>query len=79
MKSFVTQFNECKTAGYCNGIIKKKITPNMLPFCPCKAKKFAKKIREGKMTHMTFILCGRFGGTCRSRHPHCMEMRALVH
>lgn len=75
MKLYGQQFRECSEAGLTKGRIKTKITPDLLPFCPAKAKKMARVIKKNKITHFHFIKCGRFGGQCKSSNPQCKELR----
>lgn len=75
MKTFQTQFRECSEAGLTNGVIKKKITPGMLPLCPEKAKKMRAAIKKLKIDRISFVRCGRFAGQCSSSHIQCRELR----
>ena len=75
MKSFLHQFVECSKAGFHKEVISEPITPDMLPFCPSKARQMAEAIKKDKITHFTFIKCGRFGGQCKSSHPKCKALR----
>jgi hypothetical protein len=71
MKLFSQQFRECSEQGLTKGKMRKKLTPDMLPFCPTKREAFLKQ----KITHLNFVRCGRFGGQCRGHHPKCQALR----
>jgi hypothetical protein len=71
VKSFLQQFRECRKLGHHKEHIRKKLTADMMPFCPAKAHVFIKH----NITHINLIKCGRFGGTCRSKHPMCLRLR----
>lgn len=69
---------ECSEAGFHKEVISEPITPELMPFCPAKAKKMARVIKKNKITHFNFTKCGRFGDKCSSKHPKCIELRKQV-
>ena len=75
MKTFRDQYCQCSEEGLTNGVMRKKITPMMMPFCPKQAKKMLAVIKKDKITHFNFIRCGRFGGQCKSSNIQCRELR----
>ena len=73
--NFQTQFRLCHDQGFHKKTIRKRITPKLLPFCPCKRRDMLRSIIKNNITHFDFTMCGRFGGTCRSKHPKCVQLR----
>jgi hypothetical protein len=71
MRSFRDQFTDCRFLSIC---IEKPVpmTWEMMPICPEKAEKMA------NCKFITIYECGRFGGTCSSKNPGCVNMRMGV-
>lgn len=73
MKSFIIQFKDCRREGFCKGTIRQKLTTDLMPCCPSKARAF----RRNNITYLKFIKCGRFGGICSSKHLKCNQYRKV--
>ncbi len=73
-KGFREQFIECTALGFHKKTRSRPLTPEMLPLCPSKRKKFL----EANIKHLKFQVCGRFGGNCSSDHPECRRLRGLI-
>lgn len=73
MKSFKSQFCECKEQGL-NGkgrFLSFEKHPEMLPFCPKKQKLMLERGVKG----IHLLACKKFGGTCSSGNKKCKAER----
>ncbi len=70
MKAFHEQFRICLDFGF-NRIEKVPMTPEMIPFCPAKAKLF-KDVKTIELYE-----CLRFGGRCSSGNEGCQKLRGI--
>jgi hypothetical protein len=80
MKSFFTQFRECKAANLtATGPIQKfKDHPELLPSPFHRAAKgIAEALAKDPDFGFPVILCVKFGGECSSSQPQCKEERRL--
>lgn len=75
MRTFQQQFQICRKLGLAKGKVKKKITADMMPFCPAVAKKMLTSLQKSGVSHLEFLECGKFGGQCSSGHVKCKNMR----
>ncbi len=75
MKSYRSQFNDCTTEGYTDEtkFYSFKEHPEMIPTFP--SKQVLDDIQSSKITGITTIVCGRFGGNCDSFNHKCVELR----
>jgi hypothetical protein len=74
-KPFRDQFIECAAAGFhkqteCFPFEK---NPNTFPAFPNKKM----LLKSGEWKGNNLIICGRFGGICRSGHPKCQKLRGF--
>lgn len=77
IKEFRNQFLECQSAGFTNKtkFLSFEENPENLPFFV--KKETLEKIKSGEIKGITTIICGRFGGFCRSKHPECLKLREI--
>jgi len=79
MKIFSDQLRECKALGLTKEteFVSFKEHPEWLPAFPHrpKLKKMMKAIETGELKGIDFIVCGKFGGRCSSKHEECRELR----
>lgn len=75
MKHYQKQYHECYTAGLTSESIFEsfKDNPGLLPAFPNKF--MQKAIEDGTFSGIHIIQCGKFGGTCSSKHEKCVSMR----
>jgi hypothetical protein len=78
IKAYHKQFVECGDAGLTEKTEFESFEehPENLPRYPKEG--MLEAIKTGMWTGIDFIICGKFGGRCSSRHAECRKMRGYI-
>lgn len=82
IKTFRSQYTECKNAGLIKAgtVMKFKDHPELLPmpWHPDAVENVQRLLKENPDEGLTPVMCGRFGGQCKSNHPLCRKLRNIT-